>query len=550
MDISGNFFRRLRNLATFLETETKALKQAHENSSSDDYKEGGMQVLHELHSEVQAIKGQVKTQLISNQSVENNASDFLRSCCVLKQRNTANLETIKEYFQKYGYKPLAGKTTVEIATNSNDEECMVDQENRGSEEEEEEEKEDKDKERTSESLPCATPAEKPPAPQDPMRTPRLSDFGLSHYRFQNTWEVLKEMPEQPAITQGSVGQGGLRAPTFTESFPVLPKTPKCMLELDEAFTPKMEDFGINEYTMCLNDDFTIALINKNKPTKPKSLVGVTGSQTNTGTTEKYSKPTELTFKQHFAENDMTNSPIPPVFCTPGIKINKNKLPTLPKSPEITVKKASDSTPEIPTFETPYLKKLVHQRNTENEKKTLPEKGNPADRFSFEEPCPPIFSSRMFATEQVQLITPLTLATYDDMPETPERPELSAVTEGILKLKHDRLLINKTEKENRSPLVHLAIVSEKEFFTLPDYLRQIPLSEINAAIQKINKALERKSNGNKLDPSTYLMEEKELWNIIEVGPQATIYLLCITELNRLEQMTSSGIGSVYRVILSE
>lgn len=40
---------------------------------------------------------------------------------------------------------------------------------------------------------------------------------------------------------------------------------------------------------------------------------------------------------------------------------------------------------------------------------------------------------MFATEQVQLITPLTLATYDDMPETPERPELSAMTEGILKV---------------------------------------------------------------------------------------------------------------------
>ncbi|XP_041114756.1 spindle and kinetochore-associated protein 3-like isoform X3 [Polyodon spathula] len=546
MDISGNFFRRLRNVATFLETETKTLKKAHENSSSDDYKEeGAMQVLHELHSEVQAIKGQVKTQVISNQSVENNASDFLRSCCVLKQRNTANLEKIKEYFQKYGYKPLAGKTTVEIATNSNDEECMEDQENSGSEEEEE------DKERTSESLPCATPAEKPPAPQDPMRTPRLSDFGLSHYRFQNTWEVVKEKPEQPAVTQDSVGQGDLRAPTFTESFPVLPKTPKCMLELDnEAFTPKMEDFGINEYTMCLNDDFTIALINKNKPTKPKSLVGVTGSQTNTGMNETHSKPTEPTFRQHLAANDMTNSPVPPVFCTPGIKIYKNKLPTLPKSPEITVQKASDSTPEIPTFETPYLKKLVHQRNTENETKTLPEKGNPADRFSFEEPCPPVFSSRMFATEQVQLVTPLSLAAYDHMPEAPERPELTAMTEGILKSKHDDLMINKTGKENRSPLVHLAMVSEKEFFTLPDYLRQIPLSEINTAIQKINKALERKSNGNKLDPSTYLMEEKELWNIIEVGPQATIYLLCITELNRLEQVTSSGTGSAYRIIQSD
>lgn len=125
-------------------------------------------------------------------------------------------------------------------------------------EDEDEEKQVKSDE-AGEQPPCATPAKIPPPDcSDPMRTPRLSDFGLSELSIMqalgNLQRSLGEAPEAPRLMGQSVAAA---------LEPVLPKTPKCALRMDEeALTPRLEDFGITEHTMCLNNDFTMDLIRK------------------------------------------------------------------------------------------------------------------------------------------------------------------------------------------------------------------------------------------------------------------------------------------------
>ncbi|KAK6315177.1 hypothetical protein J4Q44_G00147060 [Coregonus suidteri] len=48
--------------------------------------EGVVRVLHELHSEVRGLKGQVKEQLVRQQAEENEVMSFIKMCMVLKQR--------------------------------------------------------------------------------------------------------------------------------------------------------------------------------------------------------------------------------------------------------------------------------------------------------------------------------------------------------------------------------------------------------------------------------------------------------------------------------
>lgn len=104
--------------------------------------------------------------------------------------------------------------------------------------------------------------EKMPPPVDQLRTPKLSDFGLSALQFQR---VLGEA-EQPLIA-APVPAVALSPPPFVMNMhPPQPKTPKCSLRMEEdAPTPRLEDFGISEYTMCWNNDFTMDLFNKKPP---------------------------------------------------------------------------------------------------------------------------------------------------------------------------------------------------------------------------------------------------------------------------------------------
>lgn len=109
-----------------------------------------------------------------------------------------------------------------------------------------------------------TPEKQPPV--DQLLTPKLSDFGLSALQFQRVLGEA-EPPHSAAPAPAPVPAVALSPPPFVMNMhPLQPKTPKCSLRMEEdAPTPRLEDFGISEYTMCWNNDFTMDLFNKKPP---------------------------------------------------------------------------------------------------------------------------------------------------------------------------------------------------------------------------------------------------------------------------------------------
>ena len=85
----------------------------------------------------------------------------------------------------------------------------------------------------------------------------------------------------------------------------------------ECVTPKLEHFGISEYTMCLNDDYTIGL--KNVKTNSEE------------TTEIERVPNDNVFAtpglktQLLEKNDAEHTHSP--FCTPGLTVPSAKSST-------------------------------------------------------------------------------------------------------------------------------------------------------------------------------------------------------------------------------
>lgn len=108
------------------------------------------------------------------------------------------------------------------------------------------------------------PAEQAALPRDPLRNPQLCDFGLAQYAFPRPWSALRA-PRTPQTRTRA--QTPLELPTPR----ALPKTPKCKLKMDdyECVTPKLEHFGISEHTMCMNEDYTMSLIQKTSQTVKK-----------------------------------------------------------------------------------------------------------------------------------------------------------------------------------------------------------------------------------------------------------------------------------------
>lgn len=131
------------------------------------------------------------------------------------------------------------------------------------EEDQDAEEEDKDEHlKQHEDLDQLTPERIAPSLFTTMATPKLTDFGLSELHLQN---MLKNYGAVQDPTP--VAPRGLLSPLAAPVQPPVPKTPKCYLKLDEdAPTPRLEDFGISEHTMCFNNDFTMDLLRK--PPKP------------------------------------------------------------------------------------------------------------------------------------------------------------------------------------------------------------------------------------------------------------------------------------------
>lgn len=107
----------------------------------------------------------------------------------------------------------------------------------------------------------SSPPMGPPPVTDVLRTPQLSDFGLSEMQLKRALAGAEWYSEVPPMPKISFPHTSLNTP----GPPPMPITPKCALRMDDAelLTPQMNAFGISEHTMCLINDFTMDLLQKN-----------------------------------------------------------------------------------------------------------------------------------------------------------------------------------------------------------------------------------------------------------------------------------------------
>ncbi|KPP64941.1 hypothetical protein Z043_116673 [Scleropages formosus] len=453
---------------------------------------------------------------------------------------------------------------------------------------------------------CRTPVAPPPPTPDTMRTPRLSDFGLSGFQ---------PMESVGALSAGFRPTIAIETPPLLDP-PKMPKTPKCVLQMDEdAPTPRLEDFGISEYTTCFNNDFTMELLRKQpakawRDTAAPADAGPDQKPANCSTAATTAPP------GHSQEALELHSVKLPDFCTPVSKVNQKQTPHSP--PDDLLGSALQLSPELPVFETPYVSKLMSTvKSTKmassdsaatDEVKTHPPSGDaehdktslcdlpsmaarpvPREESTPEMPVLETFitssvapgnenvSSRvaMFVENEPQLpdlqshpeewdlLSPPPQSSQTlhlPAPDTPQMPDVSLFTQDIIKLlsqsntrtpamvppsPKSTVLRSPTAasgKENRSQV--LAPVSEDEFAALPGYLRQMPLSSMNQAIGKINRAVMDKHCSARETPS-FMMEE--LKRITSTGVKAHLYILCLTELGRLQQVQEESSGLVFRVL---
>ncbi|XP_069828148.1 spindle and kinetochore-associated protein 3 [Dendropsophus ebraccatus] len=291
MSVTGNFFSKLRHLAVTLEKETTHLEQVFSQEDDDYEEESPMRVLHDLRSEVMSMKNDIQATLDKNEKKGQELSNFIKICKVLQRRNASDIQQIRDTFQNYGYKPLDSET--QESDNSTAEEAKT--------------------ESAEESCLSSDPQDVPPPPViekqaawDLLRAPQLSDFGLSHYQLPAAWEprAYKKPPEEKP------------KPVYKDVRSItVAKTPKCALRMEEDFS-QIQHFGISEYSANLNDDYTIALINKKKgssPEKPK--------ESSKDFKNLLATPSHLTYRNGY---DGLDSPLPPVFCTPGLKLHKKE----------------------------------------------------------------------------------------------------------------------------------------------------------------------------------------------------------------------------------
>ncbi|KFZ46822.1 Spindle and kinetochore-associated protein 3, partial [Antrostomus carolinensis] len=285
-----------------------------------DYEdESPVRVLHDLYCEIRTLKEDVNASLGKSCSETQAIHEFMKASEILMQRNAADLRKIRELFQKYGYKPHVKDSTGEAEEEVNSDSTVSVQ--------------DKSEEKADDvpHLPACT--EKPLVPEDPLRNPQLSDFGLSRYAFSRPWSAVKEQRATNAHQDNSN-----RTPLKPQTPSILPKTPKCMLKMDdyECATPKFEHFGISEHTMCMNEDYTMSLLRKTAQASMKVFKKHDHEVNVPGMTPREIMVTPGPKPKVTTENaaDWMVSPMVLVFCTPDVKIHSRTNSTvLPRSPE-------------------------------------------------------------------------------------------------------------------------------------------------------------------------------------------------------------------------
>uniref|UniRef100_UPI003AABB5A7 SKA complex subunit 3 n=1 Tax=Centroberyx gerrardi TaxID=166262 RepID=UPI003AABB5A7 len=603
MDPTARFFTKLKKMAVTLETETAKLQLAYQNRNDDDGEnaERAMRAYHELNAEVRDLKGQVQDQLAQQRAKEDEVGCFIKACMVMEQRFTEDIQRLSGHSQKYGYQaPQDTHRPTKVKGQGSE---ATDEEEEGDEARPAGGEEGQRGEAGADSSPVSPPQVGPP-PADPLRTPKLSDFGLSEVLLKRALSRAEPGLEAPPMPEMSLPHPSLHMPVQ----PPMPVTPKCMLRMeeeDEPQMPQLHHFGITEHTTCFNNDFTMDLHRKNveKTQRPPHVLPV--------------PPVNSVMDGLQTNADSMESPEPPVFCTLGFKITKSSGRTTPPAlgdgdPESPGCPGNQpTTPEVPAFQTPYLSTLFSTRKGAGELEPAdtragdenpafhlpsPRNGAAGSQRSWEYDVPemsigggedtqmpqmPSLESVLGSsllnrsagvtkqpgeaeercvprldldgpTQEFSLGTPRVRGGYREpsTPEMPEMPDLSSVTQDICKLVSQTQLKKSMAvvpphprpagKENRA--VSMSAVSESDFQSLPSYLRQMTLSSLNQAVHKINSATADQDHGGQAE---FAMEE--LRRITGVGTKAPIYFLCLTELKRLEHVHGVGISSVYKLI---
>ncbi|XP_021494754.1 spindle and kinetochore-associated protein 3 isoform X1 [Meriones unguiculatus] len=300
------FHCKLRGLAAVLDGETAQLLRALDGEDGD-FEDSPMRILYDLHSEVQTLKDDVNTVLDKARLESQESTSFIKATKVLMRKNTADIIKLREYFQKYGYQTRdkdsayeqrEGKSTPEVAVCEDVEEPGV---------------------KGDLSDPCVPSSS---VSEKPLRSPQLSDFGLERY-------MVSQVPANPPQTAISLEEECVsETPPAKEPFVKVLKTPRCAIRMDdfECVTPKLEHFGISEYTMCLNEDYTIGLKNmKNIKSFRESGTSEEACDLSVQTRPVTSNnsfviPGPIIQQLEKTDAEYTKSPLPPKFCTPGLKI--------------------------------------------------------------------------------------------------------------------------------------------------------------------------------------------------------------------------------------
>ncbi|XP_050188601.1 spindle and kinetochore-associated protein 3 isoform X2 [Myiozetetes cayanensis] len=414
MDISGTFFSRLRGLCLTLEKEVKQLEQALRSEDSDSEGECSARVLHDLQSEVKTLKEQANASFDKSCSENQAVHEFMKASEILMQRNAADLGKIRELFQKYGYKPPVKDST--------DEEEGVNNESTVSESDE----------GKANDLPACT--ETPLLAENPLRSPRLSDFGLSQYAFSRPWSAVKTQHTTNAYQQKSRNDTPLKVQTPR----TLPRTPKCKLKMDgyEFATPKLEHFGISEHTMCLNEDYTTSLIHKTAQTIQKLVKRDDNGGDVPEMTPREIVVTSLPKSNVRAENvsaaDWMASPMVVVFCTPDVKVSsKTNSTVLPKSPETKELPlpSHTATPQCPNFHTSWLK--TEAKVKPGGKIESVTKSDARDK-QYKDNIPFAVSPDAYL-KHLGDPSPPTIKHYDQLLNTPPPPEITRIPDDVLQI---------------------------------------------------------------------------------------------------------------------
>uniref|UniRef100_A0A671UEE6 Spindle and kinetochore associated complex subunit 3 n=1 Tax=Sparus aurata TaxID=8175 RepID=A0A671UEE6_SPAAU len=399
MDPTSRFFNKLRKLAVTLESETARLQHTFDNRNKDDDDSGeGMRALHELSSEVGTLK--LQEQLTQQKARDNEVSNFIKACRVMQQRVTQDIQAMRGLCEKYGYQP---PRDTQAQTNAGNQ--VADELAEGEGESQEEAGDDPS---------LSSPKVGPPPVTDVLRTPQLSDFGLSEMHLKRAMAGAEWCSEVPPMPEMRLPPPSLNMPAS----PPMPITPKCALRMDEeeVQTPQMHDFGISEHTMY-----------------------------------------------------NLESPELPVFCTPGLKIKKTNVhcspPTRGNGDQEPSTSNQPTTPEVPVFQTPYVNRMVSTKKTSPRNRTINSKRSweydvpEMSMLGVEDQMPEMpklefKSSKMLKktsehekltkepivnsleldgpTQEFNLGTPRLRMDFGD-PSTPEMPELSSVTQDICKV---------------------------------------------------------------------------------------------------------------------